>query len=285
MRVNVKAFSLIELLTALFIVSIMVISLTTIYDSSIKAIGAIDEKLEDGFDSTNILHLIVDDVARVSSLDTDTTFALKSKTIDGVMVYRLEIIGKIYDNDGKEMEYKKVVWQSDYDYLSDTTTLYRCEAGMGVQDPLLGTQQRENEGSEIFVPVCSGLTHFSIQVPSGNTISGEEEEEYADSWEQDGMPGGIIVEMSFTPPVEYITGEVEVPLEDRVSRRISVNRSRQYRFEFIPKDLDAAYGYDDEEELIGEDGEEIIDDEEFEKQLQQDQDGQSQQPQELEEQK
>ena len=271
MRKNVKAFSLVELLTALFIVSILVISLTTIYDSSIMAITAIDEKLEDGFDAVNILHLIVDDVARVSSLDTDTTFALKSKTVDGVMVYRLEIIGKIYDNDGKEMEYKKIVWQSDYDYLNGTTTLYRCEAGMGVQDPLLGTQQRKNVGREIFVPVCFGLTHFTIQVPSGSAIKGNELEQYADSWEEDGMPGGIIIEMSFAAPVEYITGEVEVPLEDRVSRRISVNRSRQYRFEFIPKDLDAIYGYDDDEPLIGEDGEEIIDDEEFERQLQQEQ--------------
>jgi prepilin-type N-terminal cleavage/methylation domain-containing protein len=252
-----KGFSLVELLTALFIVSILVIAMATIYQSAVGAIGAIDEKLESGFGSTDIMHLIVDDISTVSSLDTDTSLTLQSKAVDGITVYRLEIISKIYDNAGKEIVYKKVIWQSDYDYLTGTISLYRCMGGMDVEDPILNTQARNNPDNDIFVPVVSGLTYFTMQVPQITATSQGEIENYLDSWEKDEMPGGIMVTLSFAPPVEYITGEVEVAEEDRVVRRISVNRSKEYKFKFVAKDLEEIYGEEDEDEM-SEDDEEVV---------------------------
>ena len=254
-----KGFSLVELLTALFIVCILVVALTTIYSASVNAISAIDEKLEDGFNSNDIIHRIVDDVSTVSSYDTDTSLTLKSKIVDGVTLYRLEVLSKIYDNSGKEIEYKKVIWQSDYDFATGEISLYRCMSGMAVEDPVLSTDARNNPDVDIFVPVCSGLTYFTMQVPQVTNTSAGEIENYLDSWEKDEMPGGIMVELSFAPPVEYVTGEVEVVAEDRISRRISVNRSREYKFKFVAKDLEGIYGDDqdetEEDEIIEDDGE------------------------------
>jgi hypothetical protein len=258
-----KAFSLAELLTALIIVSILVIAMTTIYQASMSAVLAIDEKLDEGFGSTDVLHRMLDDISTVSSLDTETSLTLESKVVDGVAVYRLEVVSNIYDNAGKEVLYKKVIWQSDYDYMTGTISLYRCMGGLDIEDPILNTQARNNPDSDIFVPVVSGLTYFTIQVPQETNTSQEQYEDYLDVWDKEDMPGAILVELSFAEPVEYVTGEVEVPVEDRITRRISVNRSKDYKFRFIPKDLEGIYGEDEEqledeelgEEDMSEDGE------------------------------
>ncbi len=266
-----RAFSLVELLSALFIVSLMVIGLAIVYTNSVDAITAIDNELESSFGTTNIVHLIAEDISKVSSLDTDTSLRLESKNVDGFTLYRLEIISKIYDNNGEQIEFKKVIWQSDYDFETDSITLYRCMTGMGVEDPILSTQARNNPESDIFVPVCTGLTHFTMQVPRITNTSQGIEENYLDSWEKDEeMPGAIVVELSFREPVEYVTGEVEVLPEDITTRWVSVNRSRDYKFKFVSKDLEEIYGEEEEEEDeqdedLDED-EEIVDDEDFDDQ-------------------
>lgn len=254
-----KAFSLVEVLASLFIVCVMVAVLTVIYQSSRQALAAVDERLDSGFFSSEVMQLIVEDIDKLSASDSDSSLQLQSKLVGGGVVYRLEIINKIYDNDGKEVEYRKVIWQSDYDSLTQSYTLYRCYSGMSVEDPVLSTQAREFPDSDIFVPVCEGLTYFTISVPKIQQTQQGQEVEYLDRWEEEGMPGGLVVELSFAPAVEYVTGEVEVPVEKRLMRTIAVNRARDYGFEFVAKNLVDEYG-----ELVTDAGEDVIDDEDFE---------------------
>jgi len=245
-KINRRAFALVELLTALFIVCILVMALTTIYESSTNAIAAINQRIEKGASTSEIMRLIVDDVTKASSADTDTSFTLRSKLSGGIALYRLEIASKIYDNSGKELVYQKIIWQSDYDLFTGTISLYRCSGGMIPADPVLSTEAKENPQSDIFVPVCQGLTYFTIQIPQIQDTPEGQIINYLDQWEAAEMPGGVIVDLSFEPPVEYVTGETEVLIEDRLIESISLNRSREYRFQFIAKDLDAAYGQEEE---------------------------------------
>lgn len=261
MRKSSGGFSLVELLTALFIVCILVIALTVIYDASIKTLSVISVKLEKGLTSSEIMRLIVDDIVKVSSGDSDTSFSLKTKMFNNVALYRFEIISKIYDNTGKELFYRKVIWQSDYDSNTGTISLYRCMGGMAVEDPILSTQAKENPDTDIFVPVCRGLTYFTVQVPQVQDTPEGPIVNYVDQWASDEMPGGVAVTLSFTPPVEYVTGQVEVPVEDRTVETVSVNRSKQYKFQFVAKDLEAASVQEEEKT-----DEEMTDDEKSEQQ-------------------
>ncbi len=245
-KINGTGFALVELLTALFIVCILVIALTTIYDSSTKAISAINQRIEKGGATSEIMWLIVDDITKASSADTDTTFLLKTKIFDGAALYRLEIASKVFDNTGKELIYQKVIWQSDYDIYTRTISLYRSKGGMMPLDPVLGAEQAGQSQSDIFVPVCHGLTYFTIQIPQVQDTPQGQIVNYLDQWGNDEMPGGVIVDLSFEQPVEYVTGEVEVLPEDRLIESISLNRSKEYKFQFIAKDLDAAYAQEEE---------------------------------------
>ncbi len=258
-KISGDGFALVELLTALFIVCILVISLTTIYDASTRAIASVNQRIEKGSSTSEIMRLIVDDITKASSAGTDTTFTLKSKLSGGAALYRFEIASKIYDNTGKELIYQKVIWQSDYDFITDTISLYRSAGGMMPSDPIASTQAKENPQSDIFIPVCQGLTYFTIKVPQIQDTPQGQIVDYLDQWANDEMPGGVVVELSFEPPVEYVTGEIEVLPEDRLVESISLNRSKEYRFQFVAKDLDAAYGQ--EEELLEE--EDVLEDDDI----------------------
>ncbi len=244
-------FALVELLTALFIVCILVIALTTIYDASTRAIASINQRIEKGASTSEIMQLIVDDITKASSAGTDTTFTLKSKLAGGAVLYRFEVASKIYDNTGKELIYQKVIWQSDVDLFTGTMSLYRCAGGMMPSSPVASEQAKENPQSDIFVPICQGLTYFTIKVPQIQDTPQGQVVDYLDQWSNPEMPGGVVVELSFELPVEYVTGETEVLPEDRLVESISINRSKEYKFQFVAKDLDAAYGQ--EEEMTEED--------------------------------
>jgi hypothetical protein len=130
---------------------------------------------------------------------------------------------------------------------------------MAVEDPVLSTQAKENPDVDIFVPVCRGLTYFSMQIPQVQDTPEGAIVNYTDKWSADEMPGGVMITLSFEPPVEYVTGQIEVPVEDRTAQTVSVNRSREYKFQFVAKDLDAAYGQQDEQQEEMEEQEQAAD--------------------------
>jgi hypothetical protein len=97
-----------------------------------------------------------------------------------------------------------------------------------VEDKLLDEARASWEKDYSFVPICSGVTFFKVQVPKG--------EDFADSWKEASLPPGIVVTISFGEPFKTVMGPLDVPEEEKITRTIAVDRTRKINFKFVKKD-------------------------------------------------
>jgi hypothetical protein len=82
--------------------------------------------------------------------------------------------------------------------------------------------QKEPWQRELFVPVCSGFTFFKIEVPKDNTS--------VDRWTGEQLPPAIKITLSFAEPYKTVSGTLDVPEEDKITRVIAVDRTRMLQF-------------------------------------------------------
>ena len=69
------------------------------------------------------------------------------------------------------------------------------------------------------MPICAGATFFSITTPDGKT-----------EWKADSLPNGIVATISFAEPFKTLDGTLDVPDEQKVTRTITIDRTRKPRF-------------------------------------------------------
>jgi hypothetical protein len=164
---------------------------------------------------------MTEDLDKLVALETTTRVTLESKPDGGLTVVRLTIECQMKDEEDKDQLLNKIVWQTVVDSAINRLTLYRAQMGILQEDPLLDRKRPERDKLYPFIPVCSGLTVFRLEVP-------QEGETYADTWQNPNLPPGVRVSLSFAEPRASVQGNIDVAPEDLIQRTIAIDRMRTF---------------------------------------------------------
>jgi prepilin-type N-terminal cleavage/methylation domain-containing protein len=222
-----KGFSLAEVLAALTIGAMVLISVLGIYSRAERSASAITRKLESSRPACEVLQRIAEDLDGIIASSSDTKVTIENKFENGYPTARLRIVKTIYDRRNRKQTFENIVWQSNYDNDANSLVLYRSHSGIAVEDKLLD-EQKEDWERELFVPICAGVTFFKIQVPKG--------EDFQDKWTSSSLPRGIVVTISFAQPFKTLAGTLDVPDVEKITRTLAVDRTRKIKFTFVKKE-------------------------------------------------
>jgi prepilin-type N-terminal cleavage/methylation domain-containing protein len=220
-------FSLAEVLAALTIGAMILVAVMSIYSRAEHCAAAIIRKLDNSKLPSEILQRIAEDLDKIITADTSTRITIENKLEEGLPAARLTIQRTIVDSENKQQIFEEIIWQSSYNYDANNLTLYRSHSGIALEDKLLDEKREDWEKQYPFVPVCTGLTFFRIEVPIGEFLQ--------DKWVISTLPPGITVTISFAEPYKTVTGTIDVPDSEKISRTIAIDRTRKLRFELAPK--------------------------------------------------
>ncbi len=226
--VRKMGFSLAEVLATLMIGAMILVAVLGIYSRAERSASAITRKLDSSRLPREILQRIAEDLDKIIASDSDTRIAIENKLEKGLPTSRLTIQQTIYDKDNKKQTFEEIIWQSSYDFDANSLTLYRSHSGIALEDKLLDEKRADWEKEYPFVPICTGLTFFKIQVPQG--------EDFQDKWTSASLPRGITVTISFASPYKTTTGTLDVPDSEKISRTIAIDRTRKIRFVLLPEE-------------------------------------------------
>ncbi|MBA7611047.1 hypothetical protein ES703_18263 [subsurface metagenome] len=232
-------FSLAEVLAALTIGAMVLAAVLGIYSRAEHSAAAITRKLDSSRRPFEILQLIAEDLDAIVAASTDTKITIENKFENGFPTARLTILKTFHDRRNTEQTFEEIVWQTSYDFESDADglVLYRSYGGIALEDKLLDKMREDWEKSYSFVPICSGVTCFKIQVPQGEKLK--------DEWASATLPRGITATISFAEPFKTVRGTLDVPDEEKITRTIAIDRTRKIKFEIVAKE----YGEDEEQGL------------------------------------
>jgi len=219
-----RGISLAEILAAIVIGSMVLISLLGLYSRAERATAAVNRKLDSSRLPGEILQKIVEDIDKLIISGSETKITIEPGLQHGYRGSKMTIERTIKDSKNKDVTLEEIIWQSYYDIESDMEglVLYRGHSGITLEDKLLDAQRAEWEKSYPMVPICSGVTFFEIVVPSG--------ENFLDKWASATLPNGIKVSISFTEPVQISDSDSEIPDEYKTTRTIAVDRTRSIKF-------------------------------------------------------
>jgi prepilin-type N-terminal cleavage/methylation domain-containing protein len=221
---NPKGFSLAEMLAALIIAAMVLAAVLGIYSRAENSANAVTRKLDSDSLPNEIIQQIAEDLDRIIAPNSDTKITVENKFEKGFPTARLTIQKNIYDDKNQEQLFEEIIWQSSYDYDNgDGLALYRSHNGVALEDKLLDGKRKDWEKIYSFVPVCTGITFFKIQVPRG--------EYFQDAWASPPVPTGIMITISFAKPFETAQGTLDVPEAEKIIRTIAINRARKIGFE------------------------------------------------------
>ncbi len=221
-----SGFSLAELLAALVIGSMVLVAVLGIYSRAEHAAGSITRRLDSSRLPGEILQRIVEDLDRTISAGSNAKITIDNTFQSGFPCAQLTIRKTILDKDNKEQIFEEIIWQTSIDVDSNSIVLYRSHSGMALEDKLLDEKRESWEKDYSFVPICTGVTLFKVQVPQGENL--------VDSWTTDQLPPGVVVTISFAQPFSTVTGTYDVPDQDKITRTIAIDRTRKIRFEVVP---------------------------------------------------
>ena len=220
-----RAFTLAETLATLIISAMIMIAVLGIYGSVKRTIASIDKRLERYGLPTEILQRIAEDIDRMLVTITDVKITFNNRGTEGSYSSgQLIIESMIYDTDNRPQTFEKIVWQSQSNPDANGLILYRAHSGYAMEDHILDESKAKYE-RELFIPICEGLTYFSIQAVQGENL--------IDKWDKKELPTALAITVSFADPVENLSGEYEVPEEERIRRTVAVDRTRQISYVFV----------------------------------------------------
>jgi prepilin-type N-terminal cleavage/methylation domain-containing protein len=222
-----SGFSLAEVLVALTIGAMVLIAVLSIYSRAETSADAITRKLDSSRLPSEVLQHIVEDLDRVCAPGADTKLTIENKFDNGFSTARLTILKTIYNSKNEKQTFEKFIWQTSYDSDANGLVLYRSHSGIALEDKLLD-QQKEDWERELFVPICTGVTFFKIQVPRG--------EGFLDNWVGDSLPPGVVITISFAEPFKTLDGTLDVPEDEKITRHITVDRTREIKFILAKKE-------------------------------------------------
>ena len=223
-----RAFTLVEVLAALTVGTMVLIVVMALYNRGQSSSAAVIDRMESNRLPRELFQRIAEDLDRVVGAGQGTQIDILNKLQDGFSVAKIEILRNITDAKDQPQTFEKIVWQSSVDHDSGLLTLYRSHSGIALEDTLLDAQ-KEPWQREVFVPICSGLTLFRIEVPTGGT--------FVDRWTGEVLPPAIKVTFSFAQPYKTVTGTFDVPEQDKMVRTIAIDRTRKLAFSIPATDV------------------------------------------------
>ena len=146
-------FTLVEILAALTIGSMILIVVLAIYNRAQSSVASVTGKLETNRLPREIMQRIAEDLGRVSSADPDAQITVENKYQDGFAVAKMEISRTINDVKNQPQLFEKIVWQSSIEPDTGDLTLYRSHSGLAMEDALLD-RQKEPWERELFVRIA-----------------------------------------------------------------------------------------------------------------------------------
>jgi len=215
-------FSLAELLAAMTIGAMIMVSILAIYARAERSATAVISRLDNPRLAQEILQRITEDLDGVISSDSDAKITIENKFDSGLPAAKLTITRTVTDSKMKEQTFEEITWQSSYDFegFDDGLVLYRSYSGINMEDKVLDRQKEDAERA-MLVPVCSGVTFFKVQAITGKKP--------AEKW-GGSPPPGITVTISFAEPFKTANGTYEVLEEDKITRTIAIDRTRKIKF-------------------------------------------------------
>jgi type II secretory pathway pseudopilin PulG len=215
-------FSLGEMLAAMTIVAMVLVAVLTIYNRAERSAAAVTRRLDNSRLPREVLQRIAEDLDNIMSTGSDATITIQNKFDNLFPAARMIISRTFLDNASRERKFEEIVWQSSYDYESfvEGLVLYRSHSGIASEDKLLD-KGKEDWEKELFVPLCSGVTFFSIKAVKGDKP--------VDKW-SGSPPAGIEVTLSFAEPFKRVNGTLDVPEEEKITRTIAIDRTRKIKF-------------------------------------------------------
>lgn len=251
-----SAFSLVEIVVVLLITAMIMLASFTIYGRVQAATAAVNATLDRDILPTEILQRIAEDLDRLAFAGLGTTISIQNKfDSSGYNVAQLVIKNVVYDEDNKPRVFEKIIWRSSYDFFDDSLILYRSHNGVNLEDKVIADDRQielKEEGNDFFIPLCSGITFFKIQVPAikvfGENVTlpgldemmevSEEEEKFLDRWGGDKLPKAVTITISFAQPYQAVTGELDVLESEKITRTIAIDRTRKIKYRFVARDLE-----------------------------------------------
>jgi len=221
---NLEGFSLAEMLAALTIAAMVLLSVLGIYSRAERSAAAVTRKLDSSQLPSEVLQRITEDLDRIIASGSDTQIAIENKSEKGFPTARLTIRKNIYNSSNQQQTFEEIVWQTSFDYDTGTNglVLYRSHSGLALEDKLLDEKRQDWEKAYSFVPICTGVTFFKVQVPQGK--------DFLDRWANPSPPAGITVTISFAEPFETVGGTLDVPETEKIKRTIAIDRTRKIKF-------------------------------------------------------
>ena len=216
-----RAFTLVETLAALAVSSMVLIVVLAIYSRAQTGATAVSNKLESNRLPQEVLQRITEDLDRVVGSGQDAKINIENKFQDGLPVAKMEILMVVNDAEDKPQTLEKIIWQSSIEPDTGLMTLYRSHSGIALEDKLLDEQKKPWQ-RELFVPICTGLTFFRIEVPKGDG--------FLDRWAEDNPPAAATITLSFAQPYKTVSGVFDVPEQDKFIRTIVIDRTRKPAF-------------------------------------------------------
>jgi len=234
------------MLAAIVIGALVLTAILGIYGRANRAAEAVLAKIEAPAQATEVLQLIARDLDRVMETE-DVEVEFRNGRDNGYASAEL-VLRRTYKNAKNEKKVlEEIIWRSGYDHDSATPGLviYRSYEGVGLEDKLLDARREDWESSYPFVPVCGGVTMFSIEAPKG--------EGTLRVWPSGAPPTGITVTVSFVEPYEAARNQFDVHEDEMVTRTMTINKTRAIKFtlagEGDPNDRSAADAGDREETI------------------------------------
>ena len=254
-----SAFSLVEIVAVLLITAMIMLATFTIYGRVKAAAAAVNATLDKDILPTEILQRIAEDLDRSAFSVLGTTVSIQNKfDSSGYNVAQLVIKNVVYDENNKPRVFEKILWRSSYDFFDDSLILYRSHNGYNLEDKVITDDKQielKEEGNDYFIPLCTGITFFKIQVPVvkvfGENVKlpgvdemlevaeeEEEEETFLDRWRSNKLPKAIIITISFAEPYQAVTGELDVAENEKITRTIAIDRTRKTKYRFVERSLE-----------------------------------------------
>ena len=221
-------FSLAEVLAALVIAAMVLVTVLGIYSRAESSAAAITRRLDSSRLPSEVLQRIAEDLDRIIASDAYTKVNINNKFEKGFPTARLTITKTIVDAKNKAKVFEKITWQTSYDYDANGLVLYRhriSEVGL-LEDKLLD-EERESWEQALFVPICDGITFFKVQAVKGG--------EPIDKW-SGSMPPGIELTISFAEPFKTLENTWDVFDEQKFTRTVAIDRTRKIKFKIAPKE-------------------------------------------------
>jgi prepilin-type N-terminal cleavage/methylation domain-containing protein len=225
-----SGFTLTELMVAVVIASMLLSVLLAISSHVQQSAASIERTLGEFELVQEVLQLIAEDLDTKIDPEAGTTLTVFNRVEDGYPTAKMVITTTMKDAKYEDQILEEITWQANVDIQTNRIVLYRSHTGHILEDKLLDQRREQAESLSPFVPVCGGLTAFSIEVYRND--------EWTDQWASTELPTGIRVVMTDAIAEKNVRGEWEVPEEALVTRTMAINRTRELKFKVADPNAD-----------------------------------------------